>query len=108
MGEVVYKLELLEGSKLHNVFHVSCLKKDLGQLITTSMELPLLDEEGQLELDPEDILEARERNLRSRIIRDFLIKWRGLPVEDATWEGEQILGREDCNILFPMMTICMQ
>jgi hypothetical protein len=104
VGEVAYNLELPKGNKIYNVFHVSCLKKDLGQLITTSMELPLLDEEGQLELDPEEILEARERKLRSRIIREFLIRWRGLPVE----EGEQILGREDCNILFPMMTICMQ
>jgi hypothetical protein len=49
-------------------------------------------------------LEAREWKLRIQIIREFLIMWRGLPVE----EGEQILGREDCNILFPMMTICMQ
>ena len=101
---MAYNLELPKGNKIYNVFHVSCLKKDLGQLITTSMELPLLDEEGQLELDPEEILEAKERKLRSRIIREFLIRWRGLPVE----EGEKILGREDCNILFPMMTICMQ
>jgi hypothetical protein len=36
-----------EGSKIHNVFHVSCLKKALGQHITTSAELPPLDEEGQ-------------------------------------------------------------
>jgi hypothetical protein len=107
-----------EGSKIHNVFHVSCLKKDLGQQITTSMELPPLDEEGQLELDPEEVLEIREWKLRSQIIRECLIRWRGLPVEDATWEGEKILqhpslqlledkqSREgrDCNVPFPVMT----
>jgi hypothetical protein len=73
------------------VFHVSFLKKAVGQFINTSEELPLLDEEGQLELVPEEVLEFRERKLRSRVIRECLIRWRGLPLEDATWESEQVL-----------------
>jgi hypothetical protein len=65
IGEVAYELELPEGSKIHNMFHVSCLKKAVGQHITTSTELPPLDEEGQLVLVPEAILEVRERRLRN-------------------------------------------
>jgi hypothetical protein len=65
VGEVSYKIELPEGRKMHNLFHVSCLKKEVGQFISTSEEIPPLDEEGQLELVPEEVLEFRERKLRS-------------------------------------------
>jgi hypothetical protein len=91
VGEVAYEIELPEGSKIHNVVHVSCLKKVVGQSISTSEELPPLYQEGQLELVPEEVLEFRERKLRSRVIRECLIRWRGLPVENATWEREKVL-----------------
>jgi hypothetical protein len=34
VDEVAYEIELLEGSEIHNVLHVSCLKKALGQHAT--------------------------------------------------------------------------
>jgi hypothetical protein len=70
------------------MFHVSCLEKAAGQFISKSEELPLLDEEGQLKLVPEEVLEFWEWQLRSKVIKESLIIWRGLPVEDATWESE--------------------
>ena len=91
IGKVAYEIELPESSKIHNVFHVSCLKKVVGKHATTSLELPLLEEEGQLDLVPDEILQERERKLRSRVIWEFLVKWKDLPIEDATWEGEQVL-----------------
>jgi hypothetical protein len=99
VGEVAYELELPEGSKIHNVFHVSCLKKVVGQQVTTSSELPPLDEEGQLILIPEEILQVRERKLRNRVIREYLVRWKELPVEDATWEGEHVLQHPGLRLL---------
>ena len=85
---MVYELELPKESKIHNVFHVSSLKKTLGQHIAPSTELPPLDDEGLLVLIPERILQLRERKLRNRVIGKYLVKWKELPMEDATWEGE--------------------
>jgi len=42
-------------------------------------------------LEPKIILETRERRLRSRVIKEYLVKRRSLPVEDGTWEGVDVL-----------------
>ena len=80
--------------------------------MTVTEELPPTDDEGHLVLQPEAIIDTRERQLRSRKIREFLVRWKNLPDEDATWEDERILqhpslqlledkqrsARGDCNI----------
>jgi len=95
---VAYELELPAGSRVHNVFHLSCLKKALGHNVTPLVELPPLDEEGKLILVPEAIIDTRDRTLR-RTIREYLVKWKNLLVEDATWENEQILEHPDLRLL---------
>ena len=44
-----------------------------------------------MELVPEKVLEFRDRRLRIRDNWESLDGGRGLPLEDATWESEQIL-----------------
>lgn len=99
IGEVAYELELPASSKIHNVFHVSCLKKALGQQVISSTDLPPLDEEGHLVLVPEEIIDVRERKLRNRVIKEYLVRWKDLPAKDATWENEHILQHPSLQLL---------
>jgi hypothetical protein len=71
----------------------------VGQHVVTSTELPPLDEEGQLILIPEEVLETKEKKLRNISIKEYLIKWKNLPIKDATWEGEQILQHPGLHLL---------
>jgi hypothetical protein len=89
--EVAYKLELTAGSQGCNIYHVSCLQRAWGPQVTTPIELPPLDERGQMLLTPEEIMDVRERRLRSRVIREYCVRWGDWSVEDATWESEHIL-----------------
>jgi hypothetical protein len=74
IGSVVYKLVLPSTSKIHPVFHVSCLKKVVGQNCRVQTILPELDEEGSLWLQPEVVLNNHERQLGGRTIKEVLIK----------------------------------
>ena len=91
VGEVAYELDFLANNRIHNVFHVSCLKKVVGQQVVVFEEIPPLDDEGHLVLVSEKVLMSREKKLRNRTIKEYLIQWKGFPSEDATWEGEHIL-----------------
>ena len=88
ISQVAYGLSLPETSRVHNVFHVSCLKRALGNNQTTQTTLPSLDDEGRVILEPEGILSTIERDLRYRTIKEYLIKWKDLPKEEASWENE--------------------
>ena len=49
-------------------------------------DLPPTDDEGHLVLQPEAIIDTRERQLRNETIREFLVRWKNLLDEDATRE----------------------
>ncbi|KAL5738975.1 hypothetical protein ACOSQ2_028155 [Xanthoceras sorbifolium] len=61
VGEVAYRLDLPPTSRLHLVFHVSVLKKRVRDPKLVINELP-------------------------KRVWMVLIQWKGLPMEEATWE----------------------
>ena len=73
-GTMAYKLELPASSRVHLVFHVSCLKKVIGNKISVQTILPEVEEEGKIILDPKVVTETRIRQLRNRSISEYLIK----------------------------------
>ena len=91
IGEAAYSLELPKESKLHKIFHVSSLKQQIGDHIVPQTNLPMTDEEGRTIMEPEEILETRTKNLRTKQIKQYKVKWTGMTEEDATWEAEDFV-----------------
>ena len=90
IGTMAYKLELHASSRVHPVFHVSCLKKVIGDKIPVKTIFLELDEQGKIILEPEAITDTRIHQLRNRSISEYLIKWRKLLAKDSTWGGASI------------------
>jgi hypothetical protein len=92
-GEVAYQLSLPENlSAVHDVFHVSQLKKCLRVL---EEQLPMEDLEVQEDLTyvekPTQILEIADRVTRRNTIKMCKVKWSHQSKEEATWEREDDL-----------------
>eukprot|EP00253_Pinus_taeda_P007755 PITA_07755 len=91
IGEVAYKLALPPIAKIHPVFHVSCLKKLIGNHCRIQTSLPKLDEEGSIWLQLEQVLDMREWHLHGHTIKEVLVKWKDTSPKDVTWEPATIL-----------------
>ncbi|XP_066374975.1 uncharacterized protein [Miscanthus floridulus] len=92
-GEVAYQLELLESlSGVHDVFHVSQLKKCLH---VPEEQIPLeeltVKEDLTYEEFPIKILEIAERVTRSQVIKMCNVQWNRYTEDEATWEREEDL-----------------
>ena len=61
IGTIAYKLEFPASSRVHPIFHVSCLKKVIGDKLPVQKIFPKLDEEGEIILEPEATMEIRTR-----------------------------------------------
>ena len=58
-----------------------------------------MDDEVQLNIILERTVKTRERKLRSITIKEYLVQWKDLPSEEATWEEEHILQHPNLALL---------
>jgi hypothetical protein len=101
-GEVAYQLELPpQLSDVHDVFHVSQLKKCLR---VPEDQLPMEDLDAKEHLSyqeyPIKILETSERVTRNKKIKMCKVLWSHHTEEEATWEREEELKAEFPSIFF--------
>ncbi|XP_070025559.1 uncharacterized protein [Nicotiana sylvestris] len=91
IGQVTYRLELpLEMSLVHPVFHVSMLKKVVGDpSAIVPIETIEVSEDLSYEEVPVAILDRQVRKLRNKEIASVKVLWRSQQVKESTWEAEK-------------------
>jgi hypothetical protein len=86
IGKVAYKLNLLVGSHILSVFHVSQLKKKVGSKVIITPKPPLVGKHGRLKLEPIAVLDRRLVQKGKEPSAQILIRWSNLLDSDATQE----------------------
>ncbi|KAH7446416.1 hypothetical protein KP509_01G054500 [Ceratopteris richardii] len=74
-------LELPKHLNVLPVFHVSLFKRYVSNVAHVLQDNYNLKDDGSFELQPEIILDRKERFLRNRSIVEILVKWNSYPVE---------------------------
>jgi hypothetical protein len=93
-GPVAYRIQLPERfSVVHNVFHVTQLKKGMpvpeNEVITEANAW--IEPDFSLIEHPLRVLDQKERKTRRQTVRMYEIQWSHHAEEEATWETEDYL-----------------
>ena len=90
---MAYKLDLPPHSRVHPVFHVSRLRKRLGNdanIVDTGVLVDYIEPPVQPH-EPERILDYHEQRTRHHVRKQALVKWKDRHEEGSTWENISVL-----------------
>ncbi|XP_021722702.1 uncharacterized protein LOC110690177 [Chenopodium quinoa] len=116
VGEVAYQLALpMELANVHNVFHVSQLRKyvhDPTHVIQP--ETIELDETLTFKERPVKILDTKTRSTRNKAVKLVKVLWSNQNSEEATWEAEhdmkkrypELFERDDYGLIILKLKYC--
>lgn len=95
IGDVAYKLDLPESTRIHPVVHVSQLKQAIppGQNVQPLQSLNFISDELSPVM-PSHVLDSRMVKVGAGTIQQLKIAWKGVPVELATWEKADAVHRQ--------------
>ena len=96
VGPMAYRLALpLELEKIHNVFHVSMLRRYKSyQSHVVSSETIELRSDLTYEEEPVEILAREVRELWNKQIPLVKVLWRNHKTEEVTWESEEAMWQQ--------------
>ena len=92
-----YRLKLPDSWRIHNAFHVSLLRPFIGEVPSDMEDEPQpeveeLDEVLVPELDevlvPEQKVAHKDRKVRGKVSRRYLVKFKNYSTMDAKWMDE--------------------
>ncbi|KAG8376226.1 hypothetical protein BUALT_Bualt09G0041000 [Buddleja alternifolia] len=86
IGSVAYKLLLPVNIQIHPVFHVCLLKKKIGHCHSTTIQLPAIDNEGQIQVYPLAVLSRRIIPRNGTVATQVLVHWVDSSPEQASLE----------------------
>eukprot|EP00253_Pinus_taeda_P029028 PITA_29028 len=91
VGPMAYQLALPSHIRVHNVFHVSVLKKYVydPKHVIRWQEIRV-EPEGEVLVEPLKVLDRREVQLRKRVITQVKVQWQHFGPDEATWEDEEL------------------
>jgi hypothetical protein len=95
IGPISYMIALPTSMSVHNIFHVSLLKKyipDANHVI--DWNVIQVEQEGTFQVHLVCILDHKIKQLRNQSIGLVKVQWIWYSLEDATWEHEDAMREE--------------
>ena len=92
---MAYNMALPTHLRIHNVFHISLLRKyvyDYTHIIDCNVVQ--VEPEGNFQEEPMNILDRKETVLSNRVITRVKVQWKHFTLEEAIWELEDGLQKK--------------